>query len=69
MAVRRFSTQLEYFLVGVLALAGLWPPHTLALPDQMQTLTRQRHNRKHQARSFVRPGLEATFFRDVSQPN
>jgi hypothetical protein len=74
MKVRRFSMPLEYFLAGVLALAGVWPAQTLALHHQTQTLAWRRHDptpdQKNQPGTFVKPVRESTErFRDVSQPN
>jgi hypothetical protein len=71
--VRRFATQLVYFLVGVLVLAGFWPADTLALRDHTQTLKSQHHDSlpdHNQAGAVVKPVRESMErFRDVSQPN
>jgi hypothetical protein len=64
MKLRQFAMRFQYFLVGVLALAGFWPAHGLAFSDQTRTRTSQRH-----APAPNRTNQSEAFFRDVSQPN
>jgi hypothetical protein len=73
MKVRRFATQLEHSLVGVLVLAGFFSAQTPAL-HQTSMLMSPRHDpapdQKKQADVFGRLVRESTErFRDVSQPN
>jgi hypothetical protein len=71
MTVERFTTQLAYSLVGVLALTGSWPSRALAQDHQTHTLTSQHQessaDQKKQAGAFVKLVRESTArFQEVS---